>query len=102
MTLSDIPELLEALRTKEVSLDHAEFVLLEMIADHEVQDICDALPEELRHHFITVLCETFGADVSPEDVILLFSSGRGEHPAKIKIFDSARKWLRANGLLPQA
>ncbi len=102
MTLADIPELVEALRDKEVSIRDVDFLLLEMIADHKVQDIFDALPEELRHRFRDTLCATFATNMSPDSVTLLFSSGRGEHPEKHKIFASARQWLRANKLLPEA
>jgi hypothetical protein len=98
MVLADIPEILEDLRRGELLFSQVDSALVWMIGDYEVQEIYDALPEELRLRFRDVLCETFGKHGPPQQILLL-NSATGDHPEKLKVVDRARSWLQAKGLM---
>lgn len=98
MVLTDIPEMVEDLKSGELTFATADSCLVWMISDHEVQEIYDALPKELQLRFSEVLRQTFGTNGPPGNIILL-NSATGDHPQKLKVVDRARSWLQAHGLM---
>jgi hypothetical protein len=95
ITLAEIPEMVADLYRGELRSIDVDGLLLELLVNHEVEDISALLPLNLSSRFHSSLRELFSGD-TPLDDIFLFDSARGDHPDKEKIVAAARRWLRAN------
>jgi hypothetical protein len=95
INISDIPEMIAALRQGELRLVDVEGLLSDLLVENEVQDVLACLPDDVSERFEAMLREIFGEEVPVEDIIL-FDSARGMHPQKDQIIAAARRWLRVN------
>lgn len=92
MTLSDVPEMLDAWRAGELSLDDVYYQCLNLFAVNRVEDVLSQLPAELRGQFETALATEFDNEV-PADRYLFLESGRGDNPNKVPIINEVRAYL---------
>ena len=91
MTLSDVPEMLDAWRAGELSLDDVYYQCLNLFAVNRVEDVLSQLPAELRGQFETALATEFDNEV-PADRYLFLESGRGDNPNKVPIINEVRAY----------
>lgn len=93
MSISDIPELIEEMKAGTFSFGDVVSLCLDLFQHNEVDAVLAALPEQLRADVIADLVATFDNDIPAQD-FLIFSSARGDHPAKVVIIERVRHWLR--------
>jgi hypothetical protein len=96
MSIDDIPDLLDELKTGTFSLGDVVSLCLDLFERNDVDAVLTALPDEVRAYVIADITATFDNDIPVGD-FMIFDSARGDHPAKALIIDRVRRWLKAHG-----
>jgi hypothetical protein len=94
ISIGDIPEMLREMRAGTLSFKDISSLCLDLFEHNEVDAVLAALPDRLRDDIVADMTSTFDNDI-PLDDFMIFSSARGDHPAKSVIIDRVRRWLGA-------
>jgi hypothetical protein len=92
ISINDIPEMLDEMRAGTLTFRDVSSLCLDLFEHHEVETVLAAFPEDLRDNLVADIVATFDNNI-PVDEFLIFSSARGDHPAKLTIIDKIRSWL---------
>lgn len=92
MQIDDIQDVLRDWEEGNLRVRDVTFLLLELLGEHEVKEVLQALPLSLAEAFSASLREQFDNDVAPVDFLWIDNAG-GEPPAKAAIIECARRWL---------
>lgn len=95
MTLSDVPEMIAAWRTGELSRDDVYALCLTLFAVNRVEDVLALLPAEVREPFGAALVAEFDNDRPAEDY-MFFNSATGDDPDKVRIIEAVRAHFARN------
>ena len=93
ISLEDIPEMLRELNSKGLTQQDFYLLCFDLFEHNDVDAVLALLPDKLRQDLVAELRSFCDNDIRPEDFVL-FSSARGDHPAKLVIIDKIRSWLK--------